>query len=534
LRAQRHPDSIDAQDCEVAMGNEHSKATDIPKTNRALTYARVSSKEQDTEGYSIAAQQKLLLGYATERRLVIEKEFIDVETAKASGRASFTEMVAYLKKHPGVRIVLVEKTDRLYRNLKDWVLLDELEIEIHLVKEGVVLSKDSRSSEKFFHGIKVLMAKNYIDNLSEEARKGQLEKASQGLWPTKAPLGYRNAAGGDGKRIITPDPDVAPIVSKMFEWYVDGTLSLEKLADKAHSAGLSYRRTGTPVPTSAVHAVLRNRIYTGEFLWKGKTYKGRHTPLISVELFERVQDVLQGRHRKKLRRVKNDFAFSSLIHCGHCGCALTGDIKKGRYVYYRCTGYKGRCPEPYVKEEALSEKFSELLRQLDIGETAFKLVSDGLRSSHVDQAKEHNEAIARLQAEYERIQARLHAMYIDKLDGKIDSAMFESLSATSRKQQDRCLREIERYQAADQSYLEEGITILEMARDARRLFEQRQAMDKRRLLNFVVSNSTWANGELRATFREPFGFITKMAKFVSESGAPNGGNFAEHSAWLGN
>ena len=73
--------------------------------------------------------------------------------------------------------MLVEKTDRLYRNLKDWITLDELDIEVHLVKEGVVLSRESRSSEKFMHGIKVLMAKNYIDNLSEETRKGMTEKA---------------------------------------------------------------------------------------------------------------------------------------------------------------------------------------------------------------------------------------------------------------------------------------------------------------------------------------------------------------------
>ena len=80
--------------------------------------------------------------------------------------------------------MLVEKTDRLYRNLKDWVTLDELDIEMHFPKEGVVLSRESRSSEKFMHGIKVLMAKNYIDNLSEEARKGMLEKAEQGIWPS--------------------------------------------------------------------------------------------------------------------------------------------------------------------------------------------------------------------------------------------------------------------------------------------------------------------------------------------------------------
>ena len=107
-----------------------------------------------------------------------------METAKQTGRAAFGEMVAYLKAHPSVRVMLVEKTDRLYRNLKDWVTVDELDVEIHFPKEGVVLSRESRSSEKFMHGIKVLMAKNYIDNLSEEARKGMQEKAEQGIWPT--------------------------------------------------------------------------------------------------------------------------------------------------------------------------------------------------------------------------------------------------------------------------------------------------------------------------------------------------------------
>jgi DNA invertase Pin-like site-specific DNA recombinase len=115
-------------------------------------------------------------------------------------------MVGYLKAHPAVRLLLVEKTDRLYRNLKDWVTVDDLDVEIHFPKEGVVLSRGSRSSEKFMHGIKVLMAKNYIDNLSEEARKGMQEKAEQGIWPTVAPLGYRNRTGPDGKKLSSPIP----------------------------------------------------------------------------------------------------------------------------------------------------------------------------------------------------------------------------------------------------------------------------------------------------------------------------------------
>jgi site-specific DNA recombinase len=81
-----------------------------------------------------------------------------------------------------------------------------LELEVHFVKENVILTKDSRSSEKFMHGIKVLVAKNYIDNLSEEVKKGLRTKAAQNLWPSFAPLGYSNTAGGDGERIIVPDP----------------------------------------------------------------------------------------------------------------------------------------------------------------------------------------------------------------------------------------------------------------------------------------------------------------------------------------
>src|SRR4030088_1597680 len=244
-----------------------SSRTPIPSPDsarrQAVIYARVSSKEQEKEGFSIPAQLKLLKEYASANGFVVAQEYVDVETAKQTGRAAFGEMVAYLKAHPDVRVMLVEKTDRLYRNLKDWVTVDELDVEIHFPKEGVVLSRESRSSEKFMYGIKVLMAKNYIDNLSEETRKGMQEKAEQGMWPTMAPLGYLNVAGPDSKRIIVTDTDLAPIVSKLFEWYATGHCSLREAARKARDAGLVYRKSGAKVPMRAVHSILRNRLYTG-------------------------------------------------------------------------------------------------------------------------------------------------------------------------------------------------------------------------------------------------------------------------------
>jgi DNA invertase Pin-like site-specific DNA recombinase len=218
---------------------------------QAVIYARVSSKEQEKEGFSIPAQLKLLKEYALANGLAVLQEYVDVETAKQTGRTAFSEMIAHLETQTSIRVLLVEKTDRLYRNLKDWVTVDDLEVEIHFVKERVVLSRESRSSEKFMHGIKVLMAKNYIDNLSEEARKGMQEKAEQGIWPTKSPLGYRNVAGPDGKKIIATDPEVAPIVSKLFEWYATGQYALKEVARMARHTGFIYRRTGASVPVSA-------------------------------------------------------------------------------------------------------------------------------------------------------------------------------------------------------------------------------------------------------------------------------------------
>ncbi len=509
-------------------------AAPLPAAQKAVLYARVSSKEQDKEGFSIPAQQKLLHQYAEQNRFVVAQEFVDIETAKQTGRANFGEMVRYLKAHPQIRVVLVEKTDRLYRNLKDWVTVDELDVQIHLVKEGVVLSHESKSSEKFVHGIKVLMAKNYIDNLSEEARKGQLEKAEQGIFPGKAPLGYSNVQGPNGKRVIAPDPGIAQLVGHIFAWYATGMLSLKEVAEKAYGAGLAYRRTGAPVPVSAIHSMLRCRTYTGEFVWKGRTYKGTHEPLVTHEIWTRVQKVLDERNARRIRKSKHEFPFQGLITCGHCGCALVGELKKRKYVYYHCTGYKGKCDEPYVRQEVLEEKLQEVLGRLAFGDDVLAFMTQALRESHADEKKEHEDALARLHAEYDRLQSRLHAIYVDKLDGRVDQHFYEKLSADWRFEQDRCLREIGWHQTPDRNYIDEGVQLLELSHGAAALFRKQDAHEKRRLLNFVLSNCTWKSGELRATFRQPFDMLAETTAAIAASDGSKGLNSPEHPGWLGN
>ena len=486
------------------------KTPSLERNPRAVGYARVSSREQEREGFSIPAQVKLLKEYAQKNRLEIVREFQDVETAKQSGRAGFNEMISFLKKATDCRIILVEKTDRLLRNLKDYVTLDDMDVEIHLVKENDVISRDSRSSQKFMHGIKVLMAKNYIDNLSEETRKGMLEKAEQGIFPSYAPLGYLNVKRQDGKNVIEPDRNLAPIITRLFERYGTGNYSLRDVTKMAQAEGMVFRKSKDPVPISTVHKILRNRIYSGDFDWGGKMYHGNHLPLVTRDLWNRVQEVIDHRFSKRHRKVKHQFAFSGLISCGHCGCSLVGEIKKGRYVYYHCTGYRGKCPEPYTREEVFEEKFTELLEELSFDDEILGWVIEALRRSHEDEKSYHDEAISRLQNEYTRLQGRMGAMYVDKLDGKIDGSFFENKAREWREEQDHIQRTIEEHENANQSYLDEGIRILELSQRASELFQKQEAREKRRLLNFLLSNCTWKNSELEVIYRQPFDMIVEM------------------------
>ena len=137
------------------------------------------------------------------------------------------------------------------------------------------------------------------------------------------------------------------------------------------------------MPSRTVHTILRNRLYTGEFDCNGVTYQGTYEADRLGELWEQVQDVLDGRHRETSEEAERTISPSrGLIACGQCGCALVGEIKKGAYVYYHCTGYKGKCPEPYTREEVLEKKFTALLLRDLVQRRGTGLGDDRLRESH--------------------------------------------------------------------------------------------------------------------------------------------------------
>lgn len=501
-------------------------------TEKAVLYARVSTAEQEKEGFSIDAQISLVREYAERLGLLVVEQYVDVETAKKTGRTQFEAMLKYLRGHPGVRHLLVEKTDRLYRNIKDWVTLDAFDIELHLVKEGTVLSRDSRSSEKFMHGIKVLMAKNYVDNLSEEARKGMLEKAKQGIWPSQAPLGYLNVVGPAGKKIIVPDPDLAPLVTRVFEWFETGDYALKDVTQKARIAGLRYRRSQRPVGISTIHYMLRNRLYAGAFEWAGRLYQGTHEPIVTRETWENVQEVLDGRSASNVRAEPLRFAFTGLITCGHCGCAVVAQMQRGRYIYYHCSGFKQKCPEKYVREEALAQAFSNQLARLHMDDEVFSLIERAIRESHSDKSRERIEAINRLRADADRLQHRLDTLYVDHLDGRITSDMHDRMAATWREERAGCQRRLDALHNAEDAFVDDGIALLNLARKAHSTFSLQSHNGKNVALNLLVLNSSWANGELTVTFREPFDMLENFLSTTPPPEPPTGSGGSGVSSWL--
>ena len=468
----------------------------------AVLYARVSSKDQEREGYSIPAQLKLLKDYAASHDFQIVHEFIDVETAKITGRKKFGDMVRFLEQNPNCRVVIVEKTDRLYRNFRDCVTLEDLGVEIHLPKEGQVIGKDSKSQAKLIHGIQVVIARNYIENLREEVRKGMREKAEQGVYPSRPPLGYRN---NKLERSIEVDPQKAPLARRMFELYATGQYSLASL-QKALRVEF-----GVSLGKSYVDRLLKNPFYTGSFLWEGKLYSGTHPRLVDRTVFEEVQAIFEGHNRPKYRR--HEFAFGGLLNCAYDGCSVTAEIKKGKYAYYHCTGHRGKCELPYFREEELGERLGQVLKDIHIPDGILKQLVAALQTDRHRFQQVRGKQRESAQRRLGEVRRRIEQAYLDKLDGKISEDFWQRKSTEWQTEECQILDSLRSLdKASDQQHVLTVTRILELANRAYLLYVSQTAAEKAKLLRIVLSNCAIDSANLYPAYRKPFDLIFRRAR----------------------
>jgi site-specific DNA recombinase len=487
---------------------------------KAVIYLRVSTKEQAEEGYSIPAQAEACRRFIADRGWDLADEYVDRgESARTADRPQLQAMLARLTEDMSIDCLVVHKLDRLARNLEDHAAvraaLRKARVQLHSVTETL----EDSASGKLVEGILASIAEFYSANLGQEIRKGMDQKAAQGGWPVRAPFGYRNArregAGRRGESVLEPDQQ-APIVAWAFERYATGSLSLAALTEAVAEKGLR-NRLGNPPGISAIHRMLRNPVYAGVVRWRGVERDGTHPPLVSRELFSKVQCVLDEHSSGGERSWKHDHYLKGTLACAECGSKLYYAVAKGRFGYFRCVGRntrrtrcsQGRYVPAFELEREVETLYEDVRIPTALGRRLERVlrVEVGERERHRAQATEFlGRRLRQLANERDKL---LRAYYADAID-----------VATLKREQARINAEIaeaESQLASDGEKLAQAKQIIDLALDLAKncATSYRKARpDVRKMWNhaFFQSIRVRDGGIADFTYEEPFASLVGSHK----------------------
>lgn len=366
---------------------------------RVVLYLRVSSEEQ-VRGTSLDNQQSCCEDYCRRNDLQVIKIFREEgESAKSDNRPLFQEMLRFcaIKKNQ-IDHVLVYKLDRFARNSTDYHInvaaLARSNTTVRSATEPIDDDPVGHLLETVLAGI----AQFDNDIRGERSRLGMLQIAERGGWNFKAPLGYQQARLPDGLPIIEENPETGPAVRKLFEAIASGRCRASELPRYAVKLGL-HSHNGSPLHPQTIYKMLRAEVYAGRIKGKllgGRTVKAAFKPLISDELFDKVQSILQGYSHVPSPHLRHNpsFPLRGSIICSKCGHALTASFSTGRrggkYGQYRCKNPK--CKGVNVRMEVVEQAFLSLLANINIESTQFLQT---FRQHILDEWKvRHAEAIA--------------------------------------------------------------------------------------------------------------------------------------------
>ena len=473
---------------------------------KAVVLARVSTKEQEETGHSLPAQIESLRRYADKKSFEIVKEFCFSESAGPKIRRKFEEVLEYIREN-NIRVLLCENVDRATRNFKDAVDLDEMrkneDLEIHFVKDGFFINKDATGNQMFMWEAKVFLAKQYLNRLSDDVKRSIWAKFDNHEWAGKAPRGYRNFTNLDGKQDIEPDEHDAPLIVKMFETYATGNSSHKQLRKMMFDYGLKSAN-GKMLSVSMVANILQNPFYYGVMVYGGKTNTHKYTPLISKDLYDKCQEVRLSYNKKPFQYSAKPFIFRGLVKCAKCGCTISPEIKKGKFIYYSCTNYRKECERVYVPEKELLKPVYEVLQGLEMPDERVQEITEGLRSLGQSEANFHKFHITNLKKEYDLIEDRISKMYDDRLDGRITDEMYDRKLKEYKERQSAILTEMHIHSDADEEFYLTANMVLKLAQRALQIFKSSEVHEKRQFLNFLLQNCQLEGKNLTFSMRYPF------------------------------
>ena len=329
------------------------------QTKKFFIYTRKSTDDKDRQVRSISDQLSELKELALKEQLEVVDVFVEKQTAKIPGRPVFNEMMLRMEAGEASGI-LAWHPDRLARNSVDGGKI------IYLVDTSVIVEMkfptfwfDPTPQGKFMLSIAFSQSKYYVDNLSENIKRGHRNKVKEGIWPQMSPIGYVNVKGGG----IIPHEDLAPLVKKTFEAYATGNFTLREVRDKFNALGLK-RKSGRELAVSNYQKLLKNPIYTGLMRYNGEIFEGKHEPIISKKLFDTVQEVMSRKSKPHSKGLK-PYIYRGFFRCGECGCFITTEQQKG-HNYLRCTKRKNPCTQKYVREELITSQIQEEIKKVSL------------------------------------------------------------------------------------------------------------------------------------------------------------------------
>ena len=356
----------------------------------AVIYTRVSSKDQ-LEGFSLESQEKNTRAFAEKERLTVVKLFREEgESAKTADRTELKKMIEFARRSQGkIGKLIIYKLDRLARSKEDYYALKVIFRKFGITIQSATENIDDDPQGKLMEGMLSAMAEFDNDIRAERTVEGMGTRLLSGLWTWKAPVGYKNTKDLAENRVIIPDPVKAPIVKMLFEEAAKGLYTYKQLAAKADRLNLKSKHGKKMFPQLVVKT-LRNPLYCGRIEvpnWE-ISVEGKHEPLVSKELFNKVQQRLKDNSPKSRKMVRSrdnpDFPLRGM-ECSGCGGHISGGWSQGRhggrYAYYGCI--KKDCPQrETIKRIDMEDSFTAFLKETTPNEEYFDALEEALKIAY--------------------------------------------------------------------------------------------------------------------------------------------------------
>ncbi len=354
-----------------------------PAVIKYCLYARKSTEQEDKQALSIESQVREMMSLAERDGLEIVEVKRESHSSKEVGqRPVYNELISEIRqgKFNGI---LTWAPDRLSRNAGDLGAVVDL-MDQQLLHEIRTFSQKftNNPNEKFLLMILGSQAKLENDNKMVNVKRGLRARVEMGLWPSVAPTGYLNHPDRNKKCEVILDEYRADVIKQMFEKVAENGWSGRKLYHWLRDDIKFVTKNGKPLTLSNVYIILKSTFYYGEFEYpkgSGKWYTGKHQPIITKDLYNRVQAKVTADYT--LRSQNKEFAFTRMITCGLCGSGISADEKfkrqqngnEHRYVYYGCTKFNDKkCPCGYIREEDLIEQLAGILDTISLDEIGMK------------------------------------------------------------------------------------------------------------------------------------------------------------------